>query len=190
MFTVIPAGMALLKNYHYKFNAIFVSYKYLLCLCIRSLSFICHKTDVASKKLDIWHIILITSYEMISTEHLLTNLRFLPSTLVMYLLDRRMYRRVSLRLRGLLELGFLWPFLSPTRWQRSGMRLRASVAFAFNSLAQGPVTRKCCRRRESNPGPRDSRPDASSTLPPRFATHFRTLVTSYEMISVCKLVTS
>ena len=49
------------------------------------------------------------------------------------------------------------------------MRLGASVAFAFNSLAQGPVTRKSCLRRESNPGPRDSRPDALATLPPRFA---------------------
>ena len=49
------------------------------------------------------------------------------------------------------------------------MRLGASVAFAFNSLAQGPVTRKSCRRRESNPGPRDSRPDALATLPPCFA---------------------
>ena len=48
-------------------------------------------------------------------------------------------------------------------------RIGASVAFAFNSLAQGPVTRKSCRRRESNPGPRDSRPDALATLPPRFA---------------------
>ena len=52
---------------------------------------------------------------------------------------------------------------------RSGMSLGASIAFAFNSLAQGPVTRKSCRRRESNPGPRDSRPDALATLPPRFA---------------------
>ena len=49
------------------------------------------------------------------------------------------------------------------------MRLGAGVAFAFNSLAQGPITRKSCRRRESNPGPRDSRPDALATLPPRFA---------------------
>ena len=56
------------------------------------------------------------------------------------------------------------------------MRLGASVAFAFNSLAQGPVTRKSCRRRESNPGPRDSRPDTLATLPPRFATMYnRTL---------------
>ena len=49
------------------------------------------------------------------------------------------------------------------------MRLGANVAFAFNSLAQGPVTRKSCRRRESNPGSQDSRPDALATLPPRFA---------------------
>jgi len=49
------------------------------------------------------------------------------------------------------------------------MRLGASIAFAFNSLAQGPVTRKSCWRRESNPGPRDSRPDALATLPSRFA---------------------
>ena len=49
------------------------------------------------------------------------------------------------------------------------MRLGASVAFAFNSLAQGPVTRRSCRRRESNPGPQDSCPDALATLPPRFA---------------------
>ena len=49
------------------------------------------------------------------------------------------------------------------------MRLGASVAFALNSLAQGPVTRRSCRRRESNPELRDSRPDALATLPPRFA---------------------
>ena len=45
-----------------------------------------------------------------------TNLRFLPSTLVMYLLDRCIDVLVPF-LRGLLELGFYgrMPFLSPTR---------------------------------------------------------------------------
>ena len=46
------------------------------------------------------------------------------------------------------------------------MRLGASVAFAFNSLAQGPVTRGYSwRRRDSNPAPQDSRPDALATQP-------------------------
>ena len=67
------------------------------------------------------------------------------------------------------------------------MRLGASVAFAFNSLAQGPVTRKSCRRRESNPGPRDSRPDALATLPPRFVSFGEIHVNSLFLMSCFRL---
>ena len=59
---------------------------------------------------------IITKACGVIRDHSITNLRFLPSTLVMYLLDRCIDVLVPV-LRELLELGFYgrMPFLSPTR---------------------------------------------------------------------------
>ncbi len=53
-----------------------------------------------------------------------------------------------------LELGFCdrMPFLTPTKL-KLGMWLGASVAFAFNSLAQGPVTLRMLPVRGIEPAP-------------------------------------
>ncbi len=64
-----------------------------------------------------------------------------------------------------LELGFYdrIPFLTPTKL-KLGLWLEASVAFAFNSLAQGPVTPQNVTS-VGNPRRTQSQPDTETTRP-------------------------